>query len=114
MPSQLPLPSPFTLRPHCDTHPGVVDMPWARRSTEQVQAEQMEKEREKTAQAQSHKMTITKAAQMEANMRQTYEDKCRHAHNPPPVATACVPHPRLPSISSEELKYDQKDKEQRQ
>jgi hypothetical protein len=109
MPSQLPLPSPFTLRPHRDTHPGIVDMPRARRSTEQVQAERKEKDREKLAQVQSRKTTITKAAQIEADMRQAYEDKRRHAHNPPPVATAHVPRPRLPSISSEELKFGKLD-----
>ncbi|KAF8263554.1 hypothetical protein EI94DRAFT_1807029 [Lactarius quietus] len=72
----------------------------------------MEKEKEKLAHVQSHKTTIAKTAQMEADIRRTYEDKRRHAHNPPPVATAHVPRPRLPSISSEEPDFDQVDKVQ--
>ncbi|KAF8257278.1 hypothetical protein EI94DRAFT_1709305 [Lactarius quietus] len=112
MPSQLPHPSPFTLRPHRDTHPGIIDMPRGRRSTDQVHTERMEKEKEKLAHVQSRKTTIAKTAQMEADIRRTYEDKRRHAHNPPPVATARVPRPRLPSISSEEPDFDQVDKVQ--
>ncbi|KAF8262915.1 hypothetical protein EI94DRAFT_1704422 [Lactarius quietus] len=112
MPSQLPHPSPFTLRPHRDTHPGIIDMPRGRRSTDQVHTERMEKEKEKLAHVQSRKTTIAKTAQMEADIRRTYEDKRRHAHNPPPVATAHVPRPCLPSMSSEEPDFDQVDKVQ--
>lgn len=47
MPPSLPL--PFTLRPNREAHPGIPDMPRARRSTEQTQAQRTEKEKEQVA-----------------------------------------------------------------
>ncbi len=83
MSSQIPL--PFALRPNRSAHPGTVDMPRARRTKQQVQAERLAKDKEKLKQAQSRKKTIQKTAQVEADIRQTHEEKRRHAHNPPPV-----------------------------
>jgi hypothetical protein len=95
MSSQLPL--PFTLRPNRAAHPGTPDMPCPRRSTETVQAQREVKENEKLAKAQSRKNTISKVAQVEAEMRQTHEEKRGNAHNPPPVVVDRVPRPRPPS-----------------
>ncbi|KAI9453315.1 hypothetical protein BJY52DRAFT_1225666 [Lactarius psammicola] len=83
MSSQLPL--PFTLRPNRNAHPGFIDKPQARRSTENVQAERAAKEKEKLAKVQSRQKTIEKTAQVESGIRQAHEQKIRHRHNPPPV-----------------------------
>jgi hypothetical protein len=74
---------PFTLRPKRAAHPGAPDMPRVRRSTLLIQAQQEEKENEKLAQAQSRKNTIANVAQLEAEIRQTHEERRRNAHNPP-------------------------------
>jgi hypothetical protein len=95
MPPQLPL--PFTLRPKREAHPGAPDMPHTRRSTGQVQAQRVNKESERAAQVQTRKNTIAKVAQVEADIRQTHEEKISYAHNPPPVAMDHVPCPRPPS-----------------
>jgi hypothetical protein len=106
MSSQQPLGTlPFALRPNRAPHPGLPDMPRARRSTEQVQAEQAEKDAERAARAQSRQKTIKKAAQLEAGIRQTHEDKRRQAHNPPPAAIVRVPRQRPPTRGAHALRY---------
>ncbi|KAH9028855.1 hypothetical protein EDB85DRAFT_2147634 [Lactarius pseudohatsudake] len=94
MSSQLPLPR--TLRPNRSAHPGFVDMPRAKRSTEQVQAEQAAKESEKITEEESRKKTIESTAQVEVDTRRAHEEKRRHAHNPPSVAIARVFRSRPP------------------
>ena len=91
MPPSLPL--PFTLRPNREAHPGIPDMPRARRSTEQTQAQRTEKEKELVAREQGRKNTIAKTAQVEADIRQSHEEKLKHKHNPPPVAMGRVTRP---------------------
>ncbi|KAI9452958.1 hypothetical protein BJY52DRAFT_1189914 [Lactarius psammicola] len=109
MSSQLPL--PFALRPNRSAHPGTIDMPRARRTTQQVQAEQVAKDKERLTQAQSRKKTIQKTAQVEANMRQTHEEKRRHAHNPPPVTIERV-HRSRPLSDKDNLGHIEPDNTQ--
>ena len=83
MSSHVPL--PFTLRPNCNAHPGIIDKPPPQRATGLVQAEQAAKEQERLTKARSRKNTIAETAQVESNVRQAHKENLSHCHNPPPV-----------------------------
>ena len=74
-------------------HPGKPDQPRQRRSTQEVQAEKVEKARLLADRERMRSETIQATAELEKRMEAELKQKLSTAHHPPPSTQKRVPRP---------------------
>ena len=82
-PPPIAMPASMTLRTKRDPNPGAIDKKRVKRTTEEVQAANIQKKVQEASEVKTRKDAIAKTALLEATKAHEHEEGTKNAHHPP-------------------------------